>query len=299
MDTSLPAHVLATACLDIGLALACGRLAATRWLSCCDTAPGGRAVIAPSMLSLPAAMTAALAAQFLLLAISMSSGDPLLPNLLPVAGMHAGRTLLLAGLASLVLLLASLPALRSRATTPLQLSLVLLILLARSATGHAAGDGDFTVAELLQFLHLCASCLWSGSVILSGLVIIPRLLRSGRTPGARYLQSLSRASTWAVAVVLATGAAKTWLGLDGIPASIYRTTWGRILILKLCLVFIALALGALHRRSIPRLASEVSPNSIASTSHTTFAQTLKLEAICLLLVLLVSAWLSSVDPAGS
>ena len=174
----------------------------------------------------------------------MSNGSPLLPNLLPVAGMHAGRTLLLALLASLLLFLASLSALRTTATAALQIALVLLILLARAATGHAAGDGDFTLAELLQLLHLCASCLWSGSVILSGLVIVPRLLRSGRAPSAGYLESLSRASTWAVTLVLASGAAKTWLGLEGVPARIYATAWGRILILKLCLVFIALALGA-------------------------------------------------------
>ncbi len=85
-----------------------------------------------------------------------------------------------------------------------------------SATGHAAVGGDFSRAELLQFLHLSGMALWTGGVIVSGFFVVPRLVASGGRADGAYLQSLSRVSTYAVAVVLLSGASRDGPDSSGI-----------------------------------------------------------------------------------
>jgi putative copper export protein len=95
---------------------------------------------------------------------------------------------------------------------------------------------------------------------------------------------------YAVAVVLLTGGFKGWSGLDHQSHGLVRTGWGRILLGKLMLVAVALALGWLHRRWIRMWTPE---------QRKTLGRTLRVEAVVLTLVIAVSAWLASVDPAGS
>ncbi len=173
--------------------------------------------------------------------------------------------------------------------------LVALLLMLHSATGHAAVEGDFTVAELLQLLHLSGMALWTGGVIVAGLFVLPRLVAAGERVDAWIFAGPVRGSRptrwrWCCSPALWKG----WTGLDHQLGGLVHTGWGRILLAKLVLVAGALALGALHRRWIRRR------EQAWTTQQTkTLGMTLRVEAVCLTLVLVLSAWLGSVDPSGS
>jgi putative copper resistance protein D len=283
--------VLATALFDWSLALATGVLLAGYWLR---RLPALAAQI-PRIGSAASLMVIALVAQFYLM-VAMMTGEAGFAEVLRaaplVATTHAGKVAL-ATLAVAVLLLVAdlLKALRRSIVFAV---LVALLLVFHSATGHAAVEGDFTVAELLQLLHLSGMALWTGGVIASGLFVLPRLAAAGERVDEGYLHSLSRVSTYAVATVLLSGAWKGWTGLDHQLGGLVHTGWGRILLAKLLFVAGALVLGALHRRWIHRREHAWTPQQTR-----TLATTLPVEAVCLTLVLALSAWLGSVDPSGS
>ena len=297
--------IFATALFDWSVALATGSLLAAHWLRSAGPASPSAAIRVPRMRSAALLMLLALAAQFYLLVAMMTgqAGFADVLNAAPlVATTHAGRVTLATLGVALVLLVADLvKALRAPAVFA---SLVVLILLLHSATGHAASDGDFTLAELLQFLHLAGIALWTGGVIVSGLFLVPKLLPEPSSGSAlpldpllvpllakAYLRALSRVSTGAVALVLLTGAYKGWTGLDHQLSGLLYSGWGRILLSKLGLVAVALALGALHRCWVRQPERAWTPQQTR-----TLAITLRLEAVALTLVLLLSAWLGSVDP---
>jgi putative copper resistance protein D len=295
-ETLMGISVLATALFDWSLALATGALLAGYWLR-------GRPALAarvPRVRSAASLMAIALVAQFYLM-VAMMTGQSGFAEVLRaaplVATTHAGKIALATlGVSALLLLADLLQSLRRPAVFTV---LVALLLALHSATGHAAVDGDFTVAELLQLLHLAGMALWTGGVIVSGLFVVPRLIAKSERGmreciDAAYLQSLSRVSTYAVAVVLLSGVWKGWTGLDHQLGGLLHPGWGRILLTKLLLVTVALVLGALHRRWIHRR-----EQAWTRQQTRTLRTTLRVEAVCLTLVLVLSAWLGSVDPSGS
>ncbi len=307
MNDSLEAGIgiVSTALFDWSVALATGSLLAAHWLR------RRQHVRVPQIRVAAILMAIALSVQFYLM-VAMMTGQAALADVLrsaPLVAMtHAGGVAL-ATLGGVVLLLIAdlLQPLRARAIFAV---LVVFILLFHSATGHAAVAGDFSRAELLQFLHLFGMALWTGGVIVSGLFVLPKLLPghlpdlvSGLSPdraasrpslGKAYLQALSRVSTYAVAVVLLTGAYKGWTGLGRDLSDLLHTGWGRILLGKLGFVTIALGLGWLHRRWIRQPERAWTPHQTK-----TLVTTLRIEAVCLTLVIALSAWLASVDPSGS
>jgi putative copper resistance protein D len=281
--------ILATALFDWSLALATGSLLAAHWLR------RSPAVRMPKIRPAAMLMVIALAVQFYLL-VAMMTGQAGFGEVLRaaplVATTHAGAVALCTlGVAVLLLLADLLKPLRRPAVLAV---LVTVILLFHSATGHAAVQGDFTLAELLQLLHLSGMALWTGGVIVSGFFLWPRLVASGQRVSAGYLQALSRVSAYAVAVVLLSGAVKGWTGLDHHLSGLLHSGWGRILLGKLVLVAVALVLGWLHRRWIRQPERAWTPNQIK-----TLVTTLRVEAATLTLVIVLSAWLASVDPPGT
>jgi copper resistance protein D len=289
--------ILATALFDWSLALATGSLLAAHWLRP-RTAAGERGPGLPSTRPAAILMVLALCVQFYLLVATMTgqaAPADVLSSAPLVATTHAGKVAIATLGAALLLLLTNL---LKPLRTPAVLSLtVAAILVLHSATGHAAVEGDFSRAELLQLLHLSGMAFWTGGVIVSGLFILPQFLPDRASidkAGQPFLQSLSRTSTYAVAVVLLTGAWKGWTGLDRHLSGLLHTGWGRILLLKLAFVAIALALGALHRRWIHQ-----HDRAWTLQQSRTLQTTLRVEAACLTLVIVLSAWLASVDPTGS
>jgi putative copper resistance protein D len=119
------------------------------------------------------------------------------------------------------------------------------------------------------------------------------MLQAGRNDGAaRFARSLSRAVTIALLLILLSGLYNSWRGLGGSLTPLTGTEWGRSLDLKLVLVGIALTLGASSRRML---------GSNRGPSHNELSRLTRLvriEAVVMLLVLAVSAWLANSPPAN-
>ena len=134
------------------------------------------------------------------------------------------------------------------------LASLLLIAFAKAATGHAADQGDFTLVEALQAIHILATAVWSGAVLVSGLIVLPELSRlRGHTAVWHYTASLSRSATYALIAVLLSGIYTADRELNNTLAGLWTSAWGKILIVKIAFVLVAVSLGAtcrlLHRRA--------------------------------------------------
>jgi putative copper resistance protein D len=163
---------------------------------------------------------------------------------------------------------------------------------ARAASGHAAGQGDFTWAEGMQWLHIMGTAVWSGGVVVSGLLIVPRInLLLTSSALSDYGLRLSRTSTLALLSVLLSGAFNAYIGLGGSLPPLVHTTWGHLLTLKVCVVLTTIAVGGVNRLLLTK-------RSIGNTSWPDrFMHLLRVEAILMLLILCLSGWLANSPPA--
>ncbi|WP_175978365.1 CopD family protein [Burkholderia sp. BCC1047] len=166
---------------------------------------------------------------------------------------------------------------------------VIVVAAGKASLGHAADSGVLSAAVGVQTLHLLATAVWGGLVLAGGLAVLPALGTSvARGALIRIGQHLSRTSIVAVVFVLGTGVLNAIRGLGGSLAPLDGSTWGRVLLLKLLLVALALVLGGLNRFSaLPRL------RRTASTEDAyTFRNILHLEGMTMIGVFVAAAVLS-------
>jgi copper transport protein len=120
-----------------------------------------------------------------------------------------------------------------------------------SLSGHSAADaGSSWKSELADWAHLSAACLWIGGLVQLTLVVWPLLPERRR---AAFL-AFSRLATVCVAVLLAAG---VYLSIVRLPQfdDLWTTGYGQVLLVKIGLVSLALAWGALHKLvAVPALA---------------------------------------------
>ncbi|MDR5803009.1 CopD family protein [Caballeronia sp. LZ001] len=166
----------------------------------------------------------------------------------------------------------------------------------KAAIGHAADAGAFSLAEAVQTLHLLATGVWGGIVIVGALAVLPALGTSvARASLIRIVARMSRVATLAVIVIIATGVFNAWRGTDGSAAVLVDSNWGHALIVKTGLVLAALALGALNRWSVlPRLQRTAS----TMDAHTVI-NVMRLEAVLMLCVFATASVLSHGVPGAA
>ena len=130
-----------------------------------------------------------------------------------------------------------------------------VIAFTRSATGHPADQGSWTLPEWVDWAHLVAVSVWAGVVFTMSIAIFPRLSRE-RLPSsvrANLITRLSSVATAALICILATGILSAYHYI-GTLAALRDSTYGHILIVKLALVAVAVALGAANRfLFVPRI----------------------------------------------
>ncbi len=110
--------------------------------------------------------------------------------------------------------------------------------------GHAImRDGGLGIAQIVnQMLHLLAAGIWLGGLPVLGLA----LLRTGDDgKSVKILRRFSAAGLIAVLVLLVTGLFNAILQLGSLVA--FQTPYGRVLVIKLCLVVMMIILAALNR----------------------------------------------------
>jgi putative copper resistance protein D len=198
---------------------------------------------------------------------------------------HAGRSLIANAFFTLLLLTVSvIPRHRwSIAST------LILLAAARATIGHASSDGDFTVAELVQFTHLLSITIWSGLILAASFIVLP-LLESDDI--ASFMRKLSTTVTMALAFILASGFYNSYRGLAGTVPPLLHTQWGILLCVKILLVAAAIALGFLNRRILHRNPRLTQPQTAQLTRQ------LRAEAILMLAILPISAALANSPPAA-
>jgi len=214
---------------------------------------------------------------------------------------------------------------RSRLTQGMRLAALVLVAAAHAAAGHAGANGlGWPVAGMA--LHLLATAAWSGIVFASVLAVLrgnrlrgePREARlATRAPPAqalsgnaeresrvRYVRHLSRTASWALAVVMLTGALAAWRGLGATPAALLApaaSLWTTTLDVKLALVAIAAGLGGFNRlRVLPRVeATSHGDDSQSSPAWRRFTAVLRIESLVLLAALVAAAILANGEPPAA
>jgi copper transport protein len=112
-----------------------------------------------------------------------------------------------------------------------------------SLSGHSAADaGSSALSELADWLHLAAATLWIGGLVQLAAVVWPAAPELRRTAFLRF----SRLATVLVAVLVVAG---TYLSILRLPHvhDLWTAGYGRVLLVKLALVSVALAWGGLHK----------------------------------------------------
>jgi putative copper export protein len=131
-----------------------------------------------------------------------------------------------------------------------------------SLSGHsAAGVGSSGWSKLADWVHLVSASLWVGGLV--GLLVSGELRRKAFVRFARLAPAL-------IAVLLAAGIYLSVLRLPHVH-DLWATGYGRVLLVKIVLVCIALAWGGVHHIFVrPRLdhpaAARWMPRSIAGES---------------------------------
>jgi putative copper resistance protein D len=123
------------------------------------------------------------------------------------------------------------------------------VALSHSHAGHPVDAGVFSIPVWANWMHLLAISVWVGLVLVTTYIVSPRLFNtpaSERANTAAFIQSLSGAATFALFVLVATGAYNGWRGV-ATPENLLTSAYGQILLLKLALVGIAVALGGHNR----------------------------------------------------
>ncbi len=296
IEPSLPMRACTAAAFDIAYAASAGTLLNRLWLGRSNT-PASERRLRHWLAACSLLMLVSIPLQVVLLAASMtgdSSWKVAWSALPDVLATHAGHALIMSFCFIPFLLASSLfpSALRNKAGIWIGIALIFVITVYRAGFGHAASDGDFTLRELVQFLHLSSIAIWGGGVVVAGLVVGPRLAVATATEALlQFGRRLSRTVTIVLVIVLLSGVYNAWRGLGGSLSPLPHTAWGLMLVVKVCVVVLALFHGG-RVRLLLRVDRSPKPGRIVLIQRW-----LRVEAFLMLFVLILSAWLANLAPA--
>lgn len=125
----------------------------------------------------------------------------------------------------------------------------LVVSMTESATGHAADTGDFSISEIMDWLHLLVALVWGGGLFVLSLVILPKIVK-GDDLAAQLVAGVagrfSRIAGFAVGITALTAGYNAVVDVGSVNA-LLMTNYGRIIIVKTYLFFFLLSLGAFNR----------------------------------------------------
>lgn len=276
-----------------------------------------------------ASVTAATASgiSVFILRVSEMSGDTILSSLplMPTVMLktHAGQVWLVR-IACLVGMLVLGKSKRHRDT---RLMLVVLCCLdcvsalTESASGHAADKGDFTAAEIIDWIHLLGALGWAGGIFVLSFVLLPRATGvNGEALNilAGRVMRFSRLAGIFVFFIVVTALYNAVVYVGSLEA-LLRTSYGRTIAVKTALLFLLLVLAAYNRYvSVPNLGqaaelntakmnilarrinqgySTLSLNRAGTATFIYFKHAVRIEAFLLLSLLFCAALLRHEIPA--
>jgi copper transport protein len=166
-------------------------------------------------------------------------------------GVGLGIVLLFVGLASIVFALLMRPGETARA---IGMGGAVLVAMSFVPAGHPTTTSPRWLALGADFVHVGAAGVWFGGLL--GLALVWRLLREseGYEAAADLAVTFSGTATVVLVGVWLAGAALGWAEVRSLHA-LTSTTYGRVLLVKVSVVAVAVYLGALnHYRLVPSLA---------------------------------------------
>ena len=267
----IPVHLLTVSLSvlsDGAYALTIGTLLAWYWLGASDPlashTPEGSRSSTPQALSLASQRNLLRASISVLiithlvrpwfLAASMSGSNSFTTNLHLVptilSSTHQGALWYLNSVALLTLALGR--GSRRRPPTPVgpwvALASIILLAFVKAASGHAGDEGDFTLIEFCQLLHVLSTAIWAGAILISGFLVAPRLCEIANMAKLwGYAARLSTTVTWSLATLVISGIYTSDRELNNSLSAVRTSTWGNILLAKLIVVAAAILLGAANR----------------------------------------------------
>ncbi len=127
------------------------------------------------------------------------------------------------------------------------------ILASFSFDGHTVTAMPRWLIVTSDLFHVVAAASWVAGLLFLAVLFAMRRRHGHKYDGSYVIVRFSSVASFAVAAVGLTGIAMTWLILDD-PAQLWSTSWGRLLLVKVCLVAIVVAMGAYnHFRLMPLL----------------------------------------------
>jgi putative copper resistance protein D len=186
----------------------------------------------------------------------LSEVFPVLPTV--IFHTHLGRAWLIR-IGALILLLIALVADRrrdSRGLTGLMLGIAVIMAMTESASGHASDKGDFSVPEIIDFLHFLAASVWGGGLFALALVILPNLAKAGNRAAALtadVARRFSRIAGISVGLIVITAGYNAWSYVGSLGA-LWQSPYGRTVLAKGILFSLLILIGAFNRYvSVPLL----------------------------------------------
>ena len=157
-------------------------------------------------------------------------------------------------------------------------------------SGHQAADrGSSWATELADWIHLSAALLWVGGLLVLAVCVWPLARELRRDAFLRF----SRLATLLVAALLGAGVYLSFIRLPAV-SDLWTAGYGRVLLVKIALVSVALMWGAFHHFvARPALVSE---NSARWPDR--LGRTLVGEASVAMAILLLAAMLVDAKPPG-
>lgn len=159
--------------------------------------------------------------------------------------------------------------------------------------GHAAASPRFTSLMITSdFLHVLGASSWLGSLFAVMVVGVPlsfALDGAERWSSvASLVNSFSPIALASAAVVVVSGITASWVHLEHL-SSLWHTTYGQVLLVKLFLVAITIVIGAYNfRRVQPQLVSEVGSVRLRRSAA--------MELSVGFLILLATGFLTGISP---
>ncbi|MGS0684411.1 cytochrome c oxidase assembly protein [Nakamurella sp. GG22] len=130
------------------------------------------------------------------------------------------------------------------------LGLALVAVIAQANTGHSVQSGDHDVAVDTMVFHLVGISLWVG-----GLVALLGLVRQNVAHLDVIAHRYSTIALWAFVAVAVSGFGNAWVRITYLP-DLWRTEYGRLVLVKAALLITLGVLGYLHRkRTLPLIAT--------------------------------------------
>ena len=153
-----------------------------------------------------------------------------------------------------------------------------------SASGHAAAARGSGWAVAADFVHLAAAAAWAGGLLLLALLLL-RLRRMETVTDAdgliHLLNRFSLSAQGAVFLLALTGLFSSFVQLPTL-GSLFGTSYGQVLLVKLGIIAVIMALAFLNNRAVQHAAETVSQARIRP-----FVRRVALEAV-MAVALLVS-----------